>query len=64
MKSVVHQTLRHIFHFHADAFPLSQIENALVRDESMFAFEEHGEMRIEPFRDVVRVQNRGLGCIR
>ena len=32
-----------------------------MRDAAAFSFEEHWEITIEPFRDVIRIQDRDLG---
>ena len=61
VKAVIHQALGHVFHFDAGAFPLAQIQDAFVRDEAAFAFEENREICVQPLRDVVRVQDRNLG---
>ena len=58
MESVIHQSLRHIFHFDAGAFPIAQIKNAFVGDETAFAFEQDWKITIESFCDVIRVQDR------
>ena len=64
MKAVIHQAFCDIFYFHTRAFPLAKIDDAFVRDQSAFAFEEHREKRIEPLRDVVCIQDRDLGRVR
>ena len=61
MESVIHQSLGHVFHFDAGAFPVAQIENAFVRDETAFAFEQNREITIESFRDVIGIQDRDFG---
>ena len=58
MESVIHQSLGHIFHFHAGVFPIAQIENAFVGNETPFAFEQDRKITIESFCDVIRVQDR------
>jgi hypothetical protein len=60
VKAVIHQTLCHIFDFNACASPLAQVDNAFVRDEAMLALEKNGKVRIEPFSDVISVENRHL----
>jgi len=64
VKAVIHQTLGHVFHFDAGALAGAQVEDAFVRDEIVFAFEEDREMQVEPFRDVVGVQDSDLGRFR
>ena len=61
MKSVIHQTLGDIFHFDPDTFPLAQIKNAFVGNETTFTFEQDGKVTIESFCNVVRIQNRDFG---
>ena len=61
VEAVIHQTLCHIFDFNACASPLAQVDDALVRDETMLALEKNGKVRIEPFSDVISVENRHLG---
>ena len=60
MKSVIHQTFCHVFDFDARGFPLAKIDDAFVGDEAAFAFEQNREMRVEPFGNVIRVQNCDL----
>ena len=60
MKAVIHQSFGDVFDFDASALPLAQIDDAFVRDEPAFSFEENGEITIEPLRDVVRIQDRDL----
>src|SRR6476660_1955392 len=61
MKSVIHQSLGHIFDFNSDTFPLAQIKNAFVGNETTFTFEQDGKVTIESFCNVVRTQNRDFG---
>ena len=61
MESVIHQALGHVFHFDAGALPLAEINDALVRNEAVLAFEEDREIAVEPFRHVVCIQDGHLG---
>ena len=60
MESVIHQSLGYIFHFDASAFPIAQIENAFVGDETAFAFEQDRKITIQSFCDVICIQDRAL----
>ncbi len=61
MEAVVHQPLRHVVHLDARvAFHLAQIDDALVRDEAVLALVEDGEVRVEPARHVVGVEDGDL----
>src|SRR5215831_10124893 len=62
MKAVIHQAFCHIFDFNACASPLTQVHNAFVRDEAVFALEKNGKARIETFSDVISIENRQLAC--
>ena len=62
MKAVIHQAFCHIFDFNACASPLTQVHNAFVRDEAVFALEKNGKVRIEAFSDVISIENRQLAC--
>ena len=64
MKAVIHQTLGHVFDLDSGALTGPQIEDAFVRDEAVFAFEQDGEMSVQPLRDVVGVQDCNLGRLR
>ena len=55
MKTVIHQTLCHVFDFDPRAFPLAKIDNAFVRDEAVFAFEKNWKIPVEAFGDVICV---------
>ena len=57
VKSVIHQTFCDIFDFDSHILPLPKIENALMRNEAMFAFEENREIRVESLCDVVGTQD-------
>ena len=62
VEAVVHQPLRDVLGVDAAALlQLAQIEDALVRDAAVRAVVEHREVRREPRRDVVRVEDRDLG---
>src|SRR5579884_3136972 len=60
VKPIIHQTLCHVFYFDAGAFPLAQINDAFVRNEAVFALEQHGEIWPEPFGDVIGVEDGDL----
>src|SRR5262245_46487010 len=62
MKAVIHQAFCDIFDFNTCASPLTQVHNAFVRDEAMFALEKNGKVRIEAFSDVISIENRQLAC--
>ena len=43
MEAVIHQTLGHVFDLDSGALTGPQIEDAFVRDEAVFAFEQDGK---------------------
>ena len=62
VKAVIHEALRHIFD--RDALERAQIENAFVGDHPILAFVQHGKTGIEPFGNIIGIEDgdlRGLG---
>src|SRR2546423_2288206 len=57
VKAIIHQAFCHVFDFDPGAFPLAKIDDAFVRNEAVFAFEKNWKVWIEPFGDVICVEN-------
>src|ERR1035437_1380396 len=65
MKSVINQSLCNVLDFHVrGGLELTTIDNALVRDEIAVTFVKRREIRFEPLRNVVGVQDCNLRRIR
>ena len=64
MEAVIHQTFGYVFDLDSGALTGSQIEDAFVRDEAVFAFEQDGEISVQPLRDVVGVEDCNFGRLR
>ena len=60
MKAVIHQPLGHVFDSTPALLQRAQIEDALVRDEAVPAFEEHREISVQPLGDVIGVEDGEL----
>ncbi len=64
MKTVVHQTLRHVHLLNPDGLELAQIEDQFMRHASVRAGIEDGIVRLEACLDVIGVEDgvlRGIG---
>jgi hypothetical protein len=63
VKPIIHQPFCYVFDLDACAFPLAKIDDALMRNESAFAFEKYRKIGIESLRDVIRIQDCDLACV-